>query len=54
MQHLINNGIARLEEVRDADGTLINLYVRVRRVAEPVVGVNHEINIPGRSRTRAI
>ncbi|KAG6877715.1 hypothetical protein C0993_004810, partial [Termitomyces sp. T159_Od127] len=30
-QHLINSGIARLEEVRDADGQLENLYVRVDR-----------------------
>ncbi|KAG5642191.1 hypothetical protein DXG03_003429 [Asterophora parasitica] len=30
-QHLINNGIARLEEIRDADGKLENLYVRVDR-----------------------
>ncbi|KAH9484285.1 Dipeptidyl peptidase 3 [Psilocybe cubensis] len=30
-QHLIHSGIARLEEVRDADGTLQNLYVRVDR-----------------------
>lgn len=29
---MINCGIARLEEVRDANGTLTNLYVRVRRV----------------------
>ncbi|TFK42589.1 aflatoxin-detoxifizyme [Crucibulum laeve] len=30
-QHLINSGIARLEEVRDAGGKLTNLYVRVDR-----------------------
>jgi len=30
-QHLIHSGIARLEEIRDADGTLQNLYVRVDR-----------------------
>ncbi|RXW15063.1 hypothetical protein EST38_g10793 [Candolleomyces aberdarensis] len=30
-QHLIKSGIARLEEVRDANGTLENLYVRVDR-----------------------
>ncbi|KAG6909722.1 hypothetical protein DXG01_015924 [Tephrocybe rancida] len=30
-QHLINSGIARLEEVRNADGDLDNLYVRVDR-----------------------
>ncbi|KAF9005642.1 aflatoxin-detoxifizyme [Cyathus striatus] len=30
-QHLIQSGIARLEEVRDADGKLENLYVRVDR-----------------------
>ncbi|KAG6818124.1 hypothetical protein H0H87_000029 [Tephrocybe sp. NHM501043] len=30
-QHLINSGIARLEEVRNADGKLENLYVRVDR-----------------------
>lgn len=28
-QHLINSGIARLEEIRGADGKLENLYVRV-------------------------
>lgn len=28
-QHLIRSGIARLEEVRDANGNLENLYVRV-------------------------
>jgi hypothetical protein len=28
-QYLINSGIARLEEVRDAKGGLENLYVRV-------------------------
>lgn len=31
LQHLINYGIARLEEVRDNDGTLTNIYVRVDR-----------------------
>ncbi|KAF8077954.1 peptidase family M49-domain-containing protein [Lyophyllum atratum] len=30
-QHLIDSGIARLEEVRDANGKLENLYVRVDR-----------------------
>ena len=30
-QHLIKSGIARLEEVRAADGTLENAYVRVDR-----------------------
>ncbi|KNZ71745.1 Dipeptidyl peptidase 3 [Termitomyces sp. J132] len=30
-QHLINSGIARLQEVRGADGQLENLYVRVDR-----------------------
>ncbi|KAH6918593.1 dipeptidyl peptidase III [Coprinopsis sp. MPI-PUGE-AT-0042] len=30
-QHLINSGIARLEEIRDADGHLENAYVRVDR-----------------------
>ncbi|KJA27223.1 hypothetical protein HYPSUDRAFT_35833 [Hypholoma sublateritium FD-334 SS-4] len=30
-QHLIHSGIARLEEVRDSNGTLENLYVRVDR-----------------------
>ncbi|CAL1704759.1 unnamed protein product [Somion occarium] len=30
-QHLIKSGIARLEEVRGADGSLENLYVRVDR-----------------------
>ncbi|GLB34963.1 putative aflatoxin-detoxifizyme [Lyophyllum shimeji] len=30
-QHLITSGIARLEEVRDANGALENLYVRVDR-----------------------
>ncbi|KAF9532974.1 aflatoxin-detoxifizyme [Crepidotus variabilis] len=30
-QHLINSGIARLEEVRDTNGNLENLYVRVDR-----------------------
>lgn len=30
-QHLIKSGIASLEEVRDANGTLENLYVRVDR-----------------------
>ena len=30
-QHLISSGIARLEEVRGADGTLENAYVRVDR-----------------------
>ncbi|KIM49127.1 hypothetical protein M413DRAFT_406383 [Hebeloma cylindrosporum] len=30
-QHLIHSGIASLEEVRDANGTLENLYVRVDR-----------------------
>jgi len=30
-QHLIKSGIARLEEVKDAKGTLENLYVRVDR-----------------------
>ncbi|KDR81604.1 hypothetical protein GALMADRAFT_239656 [Galerina marginata CBS 339.88] len=30
-QHLIDSGIARLEEVRDANGTLQNLHVRVDR-----------------------
>ncbi len=30
-QHLIQSGIARLEEVRAADGTLENAYVRVDR-----------------------
>ncbi|KAF9482745.1 aflatoxin-detoxifizyme [Pholiota conissans] len=30
-QHLIHSGIARLEEVRDSDGTLTNLYVKVDR-----------------------
>ena len=30
-QHLIASGIARLEEVRGADGTLENAYVRVDR-----------------------
>ncbi|RDB21380.1 Dipeptidyl peptidase 3 [Hypsizygus marmoreus] len=30
-QHLINSGIAHLEEVRDADGKLENLYIRVDR-----------------------
>ncbi|KXN89266.1 Dipeptidyl peptidase 3 [Leucoagaricus sp. SymC.cos] len=30
-QHLIRSGIARLEEVRDDNGTLLNLYVRVDR-----------------------
>ncbi|KAH9934742.1 aflatoxin-detoxifizyme [Fomitopsis serialis] len=28
-QHLIKSGIARLEEIRSADGTLENLYIRV-------------------------
>jgi dipeptidyl-peptidase-3 len=28
-QHLINSGIARLEEVRDGNGQLVNLYIRV-------------------------
>ena len=32
-QHLIKSGIARLEEVHASDGTLENLYVRVRYVA---------------------
>ncbi|KAJ8463391.1 hypothetical protein ONZ45_g17600 [Pleurotus djamor] len=32
-QFLINHGIARLEEIRDASGTLENLYVRVDREA---------------------
>ena len=31
-QHLIHSGIASLEEVRNANGTLENLYVRVRDV----------------------
>ena len=30
-QHLIKSGIARLEEIRAADGTLTNAYVRVDR-----------------------
>jgi len=30
-QHLIKSGIARLEEVRDANGKLENLYVRIDR-----------------------
>lgn len=30
-QHLIKSGIARLEEVRGADGSLENVYVRVDR-----------------------
>ncbi|KAG6849579.1 hypothetical protein H0H93_007282 [Arthromyces matolae] len=30
-QHLINSGIARLEEIRNSDGQLENLYVRVDR-----------------------
>ena len=30
-QHLINSGIARLEEIRDAEGHLVNAYVRVDR-----------------------
>lgn len=30
-QHLIRSGIARLEEVRDGNGALVNLYVRVDR-----------------------
>ncbi|KAK2466923.1 hypothetical protein APHAL10511_001181 [Amanita phalloides] len=30
-QHLIRSGIARLEEVRDSNGKLVNLYVRVDR-----------------------
>jgi len=30
-QHLINSGIASLEEVRDTSGKLVNLYVRVDR-----------------------
>lgn len=29
-QHLIKGGIARLEEVRDADGNLEDLFIRVR------------------------
>ena len=29
-QHLVNSGIVQLEEVRDVDGRLENLYVRVR------------------------
>lgn len=29
-QHLIKGGIAKLEEVRDANGKLENVYVRVR------------------------
>ncbi|GJE95136.1 aflatoxin-detoxifizyme [Phanerochaete sordida] len=32
-QHLIKSGLARLEEVRGADGTLENVYVRVDRAA---------------------
>lgn len=28
-QHLIKSGIARLEEVRDTNGKLENLYIRV-------------------------
>lgn len=32
-QFLINHGIARLEEVRSADGTLENIYVRVRKTS---------------------
>jgi dipeptidyl-peptidase-3 len=28
-QHLIKSGIARLEEIRDANGTLQNLHIRV-------------------------
>lgn len=31
-QFLINHGIARLEEVRSADGKLENIYVRVRHI----------------------
>lgn len=31
-QHLIRSGIARLEEVRDANGALVDLYVRVSEV----------------------
>ena len=30
-QHLINSGIARLEEIRDSDGKLENVYIRVDR-----------------------
>ncbi|KAI0273622.1 aflatoxin-detoxifizyme [Gloeopeniophorella convolvens] len=30
-QHLVNGGIARLEEVRGADGSLENVYIRVDR-----------------------
>ncbi|KAF8636591.1 hypothetical protein AX17_003402 [Amanita inopinata Kibby_2008] len=30
-QHLVRSGIARLEEIRDANGKLMNLYVRVDR-----------------------
>lgn len=31
-QHLIKSGIARLEEIRGADGKLENAYVRVSKV----------------------
>lgn len=37
-QHLIKSGIARLEEVRRADGSLENLYVRVRRLFVYLMG----------------
>ena len=32
-QHLIKSGIARLEEIRAADGSLENIYVRVCQVS---------------------
>jgi dipeptidyl-peptidase-3 len=42
-QHLIRSGIARLEEVCDSSGALVNMYVRVSQissVANPLVSTH--------------
>jgi len=39
-QHLIRSGIARLEEIRDDSGALIDLYVRVSETS----GMYHEMS----------
>ena len=40
-QFLINGGLASLEEIRDANGKLENLYVRVSQFLLVVCAVNH-------------
>ena len=49
-QHLIKSGIARLEEIRAKDGTLENLYVRVRILLMLLFSHTVTVFIPGRSR----